>query len=93
MWGFLVCPVNLGWQGEQNDLTLPLGAGQSNSVSASEAYECLDLSLREFMKTVLQDLTVLHKSVVCCFIIGHYGAFLQEEWDLLQRMSKYLERK
>lgn len=45
MWGFLVYPVNLGWQGEQNDPTLPAGAGQSNSVSASEAYECLDLRL------------------------------------------------
>lgn len=45
------------------------------------------------MKTVLQDLTLLHKSVICYFITGHYGAFLQEEWDLLQRMSKYLERE
>lgn len=45
MWGFLVYPLNLGWQGEQNDPTLPAGAGQSNSVSASEAYECLDLCL------------------------------------------------
>lgn len=29
---------------------------------------------------------------MCCFLTGHYGAFLQEEWDLLQRMSKSLER-
>lgn len=41
---------------------------------------------------VLHNLTLLYKSVICYFIIGHYGAFLQEEWDLLQRMSKSLER-
>lgn len=91
MWVFLVYPVNLGWQGEHNDPTLPARAGQSN-VSASEAYERLDLC-ESLLKTVLQDLTFLHKSVICSFIIGHYGAFLQEEWDLLQRMSKYLERE
>lgn len=45
MWGFIVDPVNLGWHGEQNDPTLPVWAGQSNSLSASEAYERLDLCM------------------------------------------------
>lgn len=53
----------------------------SGSVSAGACDSC-----------VLQDLTLGYKSVTCCLVIGHYGAFLQEEWDLLQRMSKSLER-
>lgn len=50
------------------------------------------LHVNIYESCILQNLTLLYKSVICYFIIGHYGAFLQEEWDLLQRMSKSLER-
>lgn len=52
----------------------------------------VSLCVNVYESCILQNLTVPHKSVICHFIIGHYGAFLQEEWDLLQRMSKSLER-
>lgn len=50
------------------------------------------LHVNIYESCILQNLTLLYKSVICYFIIGHYGAFLQEEWDLLQRMSESLER-
>lgn len=91
MWVFILRPVNLEWHWEQSDANVAVWAGHSTSASASDTYECLHHCMWAFMRAACLSLTLLLKCLTCWFIVGHYGAFLQEEWDLLQRMSKSLE--